>query len=265
MAGVLLVVSAGGYYLFGWIGTQGLDSLVYVSDAEPPAQRVASTLTLEGLWSQASLPLSPGLPPDPISQRLYPGERIAFTSWVEPWAAEPPPIGDEELVQGFLPVERFLLGEPGTLPPATRISIPAIELEAEVQGLGILDLGDYRQYETPDRVVGHIPDTANPGEMENGWLFGHLQSPLRNEGAVFQDLPRIPDILRTGQRVYVILDSPVGSYLYEVYETDVIYQDDLQLYGTDDATVTLVVCVPALKYDYRLLVTAQLVGFKPVV
>ena len=52
------------------------------------------------------------------------------------------------------------------------------------------------------------------------------------------------------------------SYLYEVYKTDVVYQDDLRLYDSDQATLTLVTCVPALTYDHRLLVTARLVGVK---
>ena len=269
-AGLLLVTVTGGYYLYRWMSTEGLDSLVYLPGTESTTQRAVSAMTLEGLRGEASSPTSPDAPPtgtdtlpSPASLRLYPGERIAFSSWAEPWTAEPPPSLGEELVEGFLPVDRFLLGELGTRPQATRISIPAIELEAEVQELGIEDLGDSRQYETPKNVVGHIPDTANPGEVGNNWLFGHLQSPIRNEGSVFRDLPRIPDILRTGQRVYVVLEGQGGTYLYEVYETDVAHQDDLRLYPTDEAAVTLVTCVPAFTYDYRLLVTASLVGFKP--
>jgi len=268
-AGVLLVVAAGGYYLYGWIASRDLDSLKYVSDAASLSQDADSVLTLEELQDEASLPLPPEASrddsvtlPDPASYRLYPGEWLAFNSWVDPWAAAPPSILDEELAGGFLPVGQFVLGKVGTLPPATRISIPAIELEADVQELKIQDLGDSLQYETPNRVVGHIPDTANPGETGNSWLFGHLQSPIRNEGSVFLALPQIPEVLRTGQRVYVVLESSEGSYLYEVYETDVVHKDDFRLYDTEDATVTLVTCVPRWKYDNRLLVTARLVGFR---
>ena len=269
-AGALLVILAGGYYLYRWMATEGLDSLVYLPDTESTTQRAASAMTLEGLRGKPSSPLSPDAPPTgtdtlptPASLGLYPGEQIAFNSWAEPWAAESPSSLEEVLVEGFLPVDRFVLGNMGTLPQATRISIPAIELEAEVQELGIQDLGDSRQYETPNRVVGHIPDTANPGEAGNNWLFGHLQSPIWNEGSIFRDLPRIPEILKTGQRVYVVLQGQAGSYLYEVYETDVVHQDDLILHSTYQANVTLVTCVPAFTYDYRLLVTASLVGFKP--
>ena len=52
------------------------------------------------------------------------------------------------------------------------------------------------------------------------------------------------------------------SYLYEVYKTEVLYMDDLRLYDSDQAILTLVTCVPAFTYDYRLLVTARLVGVK---
>ena len=60
-----------------------------------------------------------------------------------------------------------------------------------------------------------------------------------------------------------MLDGHDGSYLYKAYDWTVVHQDDLRLSTTDDATVTLVACVPTLVYDYRLLVQAQLVGFKP--
>lgn len=269
--GAVLVLLVGGYYLYGWVAARGLDSLVYAPSEDASAPQAVSAMTLEGLRPEVLSPTSVGAPlpnggnlPDPARLRLYPGERVAFSFWAEPWAAEAVSAAGEEAPQGFLSADRFALGSRGTLPPATRIRIPAIGVDAEVQQLRILNLGNSREYETPKNVVGHIPESSNPGEEGNAWFFGHLQSPIRGEGAVFQDLPLIPGILRPGQRVYVELDSPSISYLYEVYKTDVLYQDDLRLYDTDPATITLVTCVPALTYDYRLLVTARLVGFKPV-
>ncbi len=266
LLGALIVLAAGGYYAYSRIASDDLDSLVYSANQEHPSLLLPGSMTLEGLRSDPASPVKPTGVPDPAGYRLYPGERISFNFWAEPWAAESGPYPGEELPQGFLPIDAvsgFVLGQLGTLPQADRITIPSIELEAEVQDLGILNLGDSLQYETPDQVVGHIPVTANPGEVGNNWLFGHLQSPIRGEGAVFRDLPLIPDILKTGQRVYVILDAPNATYLYEVYKTDVVYQDDLTLYHTDDASLTLVACVPQLVYDHRLLVSATLVGFKP--
>ena len=270
-AGAVLVLLVSGYYLYGWVAARALDSLVYPPTEDASAPQPSSSMTLAGLRPNVLSSTSVGAPlpnggnlPDPASLRLYPGERVPFTFWAEPWAAQAVSAAAEEAPQGFLPVDRFALGARGTLPHATRIRVPAIGVDAEVRNLAILDMGNSREYETPKNVVGHIPETSNPGEEGNAWFFGHLQSPIRGEGSVFQDLPQIPGILRTGQRVYVELDTSSISYLYEVYKTDVLYQDDLRLYDTDPATVTLVTCVPVFTYDYRLLVTARLVGFKPV-
>lgn len=265
--GLLLLSAASGYYIYARVVTQGLDTLVYIPEESSTDHPVVSTMTLQGLRGDglvALIPKQPGNDPTALtSQPLYPGEWIAFNFWSEPWAAISPSTHDEELATGFLPVDQFMPGEPLGLPRATIMRIPAIGLEAEVQDLKILDLGDSREYETPNRVVGHIPGTANPGEKGNGWLFGHLQSPLRDEGSVFLNLPRIPEILRTGQRVYVVLEGPLADWLYEVYQTEVLHKDDFRLYQTGAATITLVTCVPALLYDHRLLVEARLVGAKP--
>jgi LPXTG-site transpeptidase (sortase) family protein len=131
--------------------------------------------------------------------------------------------------------------------------------------LAIVDLGNSRSYETPKNTIGHIPETADPGELGNGWFFGHLESPFRGEGNVFQRLPEIVDLLRqfadVGEgAVYVVVESDTGEYLYEVVATQVVHADELRLYDTDGVYITLVTCVPRLDYSHRLLVTAKLVG-----
>jgi LPXTG-site transpeptidase (sortase) family protein len=150
---------------------------------------------------------------------------------------------------------------------AVRIAIPAIGVESDVAELAILDLGDSRQYETPKNVVGHIPETANPGESGNGWFFGHLESPIRGEGNVFRRLPEVPGLLKeyleTGDGpVYVFLSSPDGEFLYQVTETKVVHRDELALYDSGGPAITLVTCYPRFVYDQRVVVTAKLVGVK---
>ena len=86
--------------------------------------------------------------------------------------------------------------------------------------------------------------------------------PIRGEGNVFRKLPQIPEHLRNGDPVYVALEDGEGEYLYQVTGTRVVHQDDLELYDSDYAAVTLVTCVPKRYYDHRLLVTARLVGVK---
>ena len=146
---------------------------------------------------------------------------------------------------------------------AVHIRIPSIGVDSEVATLAILDLGDSKQYETPDHVVGRIPKTSNPGEAGNTWLFGHLESPIRGEGNVFRRLPDIPEILKNGDPVYVTLLNMDGEeFMYQITSTTVVHRDDLSLYDTEDATVTLVACVPRLIYDHRILVSGKLVGIR---
>jgi sortase (surface protein transpeptidase) len=135
-------------------------------------------------------------------------------------------------------------------------------LDVEVKGLRIRDLGDAREYETPVLVVGHIPESANPGGRGNVWLFGHLESPIRGEGSVFQDLPQVYDLLRRGQQVYAIVDSAEGSFLYQVRSFRKVPQDELYLWDADGPVVSLVTCWPRYKYDERIVVTAELVGVR---
>jgi len=144
--------------------------------------------------------------------------------------------------------------------PATKISISGIQMHSDVQELAILFLGDSLQWETPKGVVGHIPTTANPSGGGQGWYFGHLESPIRGEGNVFLRLPEIPDLLANEQTVYVVLEAANRKYLYQVYQREVVYQDDLRVTDSGSHDITLVTCVPRFYYDYRLLVTAALIG-----
>ena len=160
-------------------------------------------------------------------------------------------------------------GEPrGTAPDAAHVEIPSIGVDSAVANLAILDLGDRREYETPNKIVGRIPQKANPGEIGATWLFGHLESPIRGEGDVFRRLPEIPNLLKMGDPVYVEVRNEAGDeFLYQITETKVVHRDDLApyVYGEDPekAVITLVACVPRMVYDHRILVIGELVGVKP--
>ena len=145
---------------------------------------------------------------------------------------------------------------------AKYINIPIINLNSEIQELKLIDVGNSKEYNTPKNVVGHIPETAKPGEIGNSWYFGHLQSPLKDEGDVFRDLPIIAEKLKEGFPVYIVLYTETGEFVYQVHSTKVIHQDELNLYNSKNATVTLVTCVPKLIYDHRLIITARLVGVR---
>lgn len=196
---------------------------------------------------------------------LYPGDGIHPKYWDNPLTAG----SDEQSYAvawregGFREVTASDGLPRGTLADAIHVVIPSIGVDSEVTNLAILDMGDSRQYETPAHVVGRIPQTANPGEVGNTWLFGHLESPILGEGNVFRRLPEIPEIMKNGDPVYVIiLNEDSEEFIYQITDTTVMHRDDLSLYDTDDSTVTLVTCVPRLIYDRRLVVSGKLVGIR---
>lgn len=145
---------------------------------------------------------------------------------------------------------------------ATRMHIPAIGVEAGVRDLRVVFRGQSSAWETPDKIVGHIPTTARPGAAGQGWYFGHLDSPVRGEGNVFRYLPKIPDLTKSGP-IYIFLETASHSYAYQVYKTEVVHQSRLEIGDSGQQDITLVTCVPRFYYDHRLLVTAALVGVKP--
>ena len=201
---------------------------------------------------------------------LYPATHIHPKFWAQPlWSGgEPytysPTNPGIDLPDGFRAVsasDGAVRRGQGAL--TSRITIPLIDVDSETKELAILNLGDSRAYETPKHVVGHIPQSPNPGEIGNAWFFGHLESPIRGEGNVFQRLPEIPDLLRDGDDVFVELQSGDGrAFLYKTIRTEVVHQDELELYPSQLAQITLVACVPRLVYDHRIVVTAELVGIK---
>lgn len=159
----------------------------------------------------------------------------------------------------FLPLSELDLPESG-LAPATFVRIPIIGLEARTIELGIITTEEgHIQYESPIFDVGIIPGHTTPGEQGNTWLFGHLESPLKGEGAVFRDLPKLHDLIRQ-EPVYVIVDSADGSFLYQATEFRILPKEDVHFWGSDGRTATLVCSWPRFVYDERVVVTAELVG-----
>lgn len=263
--GVVLLAFGLSYYLYSLVARAGLKGL----EVEVP--RLAASTVFPTPSGSVEPETTPSVDLNalarawsPALNALYPGARLQPKDWDTPTWAEPLPEDYLAFLEGFQPL---LPGEEGggrSLPVARRIQVPIIGVDSEVKELAILDLGDARAYETPKRVVGHIPETADPGEQGRGWYFGHIQSPILGEGSVFRNLPQISGFLREGDPVYVILSTGGGvSYLYEVFKTEVVPQKEIWLEPSEEPLVTLVTCVPEYVYDHRLLVTGRLVGVKP--
>ncbi|MEK9658511.1 MAG: sortase [Chloroflexota bacterium] len=247
-AGLVLLAGAGVYYAYTFFAARGLDHLVTTGGSTEtlPTPTPASPEASAGAWAA-----------------LYPGSQLPARQWADPRGTLAFAVPGAGTLEGFIPLSP--LGQPSLSGPvgrAERIIIPAIGVDAAVEELAIVDLGDSAAYETPKFVVGHIPTTPNPGSHGNGWYFGHLESPVLGEGNVFAALPQIPTLLREGEDVHVILQSGSRQYLYLLSGTDIVPADELELTQTGDARLTLVTCYPRLKYDQRLLVTGVLTGFR---
>lgn len=225
VVGVVLLAISGAYYVYAYKARSDLKDLNFSASA-PPVSHVQSQV---GNISEAAI----------ISE-----------------------LDQDSGLEGFKPVNGKEAALPGTLSKPLQILIPAIGVDAKVTELQILDLGDSRTYETPKFTVGHIPETLNPGEKGASWLFGHLESPLTNEGSVFYRLPEVPMLLNRGETVHVILTSESGSYLYKVSSTQVVHESEISLFQTPGSTIQLVACVPRLVYDHRLIVGGELVGVR---
>ncbi len=235
------------------------EASTFIGPEEPPPIFGSSPVEDQPAVEDPGFQISPSAI---ASQQIYPDESAQATCWSNPLECEAPSSHELSLLQGFRPVDPLTVPNKGALAAPTRIIIPSIGVDSSVASLQILDLGSSRAYETPKHTVGHIPELANPGERGSAWLFGHLESPIAGEGNVFYNLPKIPDLLRKGREVYVILYSGSTSYLYRIFETKVVHQDDMVLYDTGGPNVHLVACVPRLVYDHRIVVTGELVGVR---
>ena len=286
--GSLFLASAGAYYGYGLYASSRLDDLAFSAEDFGPSQPSLAGSVSDGeeFYPPPRLPhiertvpdsppgwrdqangtrVQPAEPAFPLSAyvSIYPGLQLHPKYWDQPLWAGSDLTPDPGLPEGYRRLTRFdSMRSNEALAGARRIRIPAINVDSSVDELRILDLGDSRAYETPNNVVGHIPETSNPGQTGNGWYFGHLESPIRGEGSVFRRLPEIGRHIENGDPVYISLVSDDGEFLYRVTAGNVVHQDELALHTSDDAIITLVTCVPKWTYNNRLLVTGRLVGVK---
>ena len=166
--------------------------------------------------------------------------------------------------KGFLPLDHKNWKSVNVFSVPMQMSVPLIKIESSISELKIIDHGNHLAYETPNNVIGHIPKSANPAEIGNGWYFGHIESPIAKEGSVFHKLPEVATLLRDGEPVYIIISNQETEFLYQVVSSLIIHKDELELYETKDYSITLVTCSNRPYYDHRQLVTGKLVGFKQI-
>lgn len=147
---------------------------------------------------------------------------------------------------------------PNTAPNAEWISIPSIEVDSKIVELGTKVENGELVWETPNKAVGHHKGTANPGEVGNVVMSGHISSPVKGEGSVFKRLPEI------GLNDEIIITTPLGHYYYKVTGKKVVVPEEISVMDpTSEPVLTLITCVPDWVYTHRLIVTAKPVKVEP--
>lgn len=123
-----------------------------------------------------------------------------------------------------------------------RIVIPAAGVDwTFVEGVSRADLTS---------GVGHMPDTALPGQPGNAVISGHRTT----YGAPFLHLDRVV----AGDLITV--ETATGTHVYQVVEKLVVDPSDTWVTGQwDGAWLTLTTCEPVLSSAQRLVVVAALV------
>jgi len=247
LAGLLVVTIVGGFFGYGFYARGKLAESITISVTQIPGGNPTIPAVEKMLDPQSDLN------PKPTESTLQP------PYWSDPrwdWSVE-----EKELLSKFIPISEIQYAYLGTNSPK-RLKVPAINLDAEIIPLGIQDLGDVRQYETPPFAVGHIPESSKPGETGVTWLFGHLESPIRGEGSIFRDLPSLYALLQVGRPLYAIVETTGDSFLYQLRNFEKVEAADLRLSSSPEKLVRLVTCWPPYIYDQRIIVTGELIGIR---
>ncbi|MFB0534169.1 MAG: sortase [Anaerolineae bacterium] len=139
--------------------------------------------------------------------------------------------------------------------PATRIVIPAIDVDAPVVVIPIRnDTWDVKQI---THEVGHLQGTASPGDNNNVVMAGHITLTTGGYGP-FRGVAQ----LQPGDEILVYIgDKEV--YVYTVDSVKTVKATDVEVaYPTTEPILTLITCVnwdPVQgRYNDRLVVVAHL-------
>ena len=141
--------------------------------------------------------------------------------------------------------------------PATRIVIPAIDVDAPVVVIPIRN-GTW-EVEQITQEVGHLQGTTSPGGSSNVVMAGHITLSIGGYGP-FKGLAQ----LQPGDEVLVYVgDQEV--YVYQVDSVKTVKATDVEVvYPTTEPILTLITCVnwdPVQgRYNDRLVVVAHLGG-----
>lgn len=101
-------------------------------------------------------------------------------------------------------------------------------------------------------AVGHMPGTAQPGEVGNCGIAGHRSYTF---GEYFNRI----DELEVGDEIHITLGKE--TFVYRVYESFLVEPTEVSVIEPqgDKAVVTLITCHPVINATHRLIVRGELV------
>ncbi len=265
--GVLLIVISGVYVYSR--AQSGSDAAEFAYTVPEKSLEIHLGLSADAIAQppvDAEQPISLGITAPDVARfaSLYPGNQINPKYWAEPEWAGSDPYGGPTIPDDFIPIRSTdIFTEFDSTVRPSRMRIPAIGVDSVVTELELLNDGAQQSYENPDRVIGHIPETATPGQQGRGWYFAHLESYAVGEGNIFRRLPQVTDLIKQDV-VDVYIETSSGEFVYRVTGTRQVNKEDLVLTGADNAQITLVASWPRLIYDQRILVDATLIAYRPL-
>jgi sortase A len=213
-----------GVLVAAYFNLKELNDEVSLAQQQVVTQQVAPTPTTPPPIALARLPGGHTPPTSPGG--AAPDVPPHLQQWVQP-ASSAASTGAIEISQN-------------TLPP-TRLVIPKIKVDAPiVDGVGWEDL---------KKGVGHLPESANPGERGNLYLAAHNDI----YGEIFRDL----DKLAVGDEYYIYAGQE--TFRYVVKERRIIEPTDVDvMLPTTEPVATLQTCYPYLVDTHRLVVIGEL-------
>lgn len=168
--------------------------------------------------------------------------------------ALPPGVYDERAAgMGYTPLSGTAGAAPGSLPAATKLRVPALDIKVSVD-----ELLSTKAYAMDSIADGQRDGLANPGEQGAMWFLG----PAGGGPYGFSNLRQAPHYVDGTEGLPIIVSNREQDYLYLATHTDVIPASDLALSSTDRATVHLAVPVPDGLYDHFLVLSGELVGMR---
>lgn len=146
--------------------------------------------------------------------------------------------------------------------PPVRLHIPSVSIDQQVVPVGWSMIpapggGVKSEWNVADYAVGHHKGTANPGQVGNVVLSGHVDY----KGQVFKELHRV------SKGDEVILFTEKGQYIYVVSDLVIVKEEGVSdeqkrdnakyMNPTEDLTLTMITCWPYGIDTHRLIVIAK--------